>query len=1007
LIMVPEKAGYEYQEGGIASPDGRCRAFDARAKGSPLGNGVAAVVLKRLDDALRDGDTIHAVIKGSAINNDGALKVGFTAPSVNGQAAVITEALANAGIDAEDISYVEAHGTATALGDTIEVAALIKAFEKSTQKTRFCAIGSVKTNVGHLDRAAGVTGLIKTALALQHRQIPPSLNYEEPNPEIDLYNSPFYVNTRLQPWWTDKGPLRAGVSAFGIGGTNAHVIVEEAPVVVSDPSRHSCHILPLSARTETALEAATENLHAYLQQHPDANIADVAYTLQMGRKTFDHCRALVCSTHNNALHILETKDASRFFSGTRHKIDQPLIFLFAGVGEQYPGMAQDLYDQEQVFRTAIDHCCQILQNYLGVDFRPLLFPRHTPANLRMTTNGYMPHKDVDMRRLLNPGTSSTPAAQDSLTDTALAQPAIFIVEYALAQLLMQWGLTPKAMIGYSLGEYVAACVAGVFTLEDALFLVAKRAQLIQASSGGAMLAVPLSESAIQPYLSEQISLAAVNSPLLCVLAGPLDAIKRLEMQLSEQEIISRRLETTHAFHSSMLFSLQPAMTALARQVTLHPPQLPYISNVTGTWITPKQATDPTYWAQHMCRPVRMAQGLEQLLRPDAGEQLLLEIGPGQALTSMVKQHPMYTRERHALVASTLPSIYERETAVPFLMTTLAKLWLAGATIEWPRLWQPEHRQRIPLPTYPFERKRYWIDPPQRYKSLEKPSLSAPGKKAAVSDWFYVPRWEQMPLSSQSQEKVRSQETLLVFLDHHDIGMPLIESVAQTFRQIICVEPGTQFAKLDSLHFTLRPEEQADYAKLIRELSQADLLPQKIVHLWSITGIEEQTEGPDFFEKMQRRGFYSLLFLVQALSTCTEVALELMVVANNVHAVSGKEMLSPEKAPLSSACMVIAQEYLNISCRNLDIELALPGSRAHRDLITQLCSELFAPNTGSTVAYRDQQRWVQTYEPWKPAATQNPPPLRHRGVYLITGGLGGVGLVLAEHLAQSMQARLVL
>ncbi len=624
--LVPDKAGYEYQEGGIASPDGRCRAFDASAKGSPLGNGVAVVRLKRLEDALHDGDTIHAVIKGSAINNDGARKVGFTAPGVRGQAAVITEALANVGVDAGDISYIEAHGTATALGDTIELAALMKAFENTTRKKRFCAIGSVKTNVGHLDRAAGVTGLIKTALALKHRQIPPSLNYVEPNPEVDLSNSPFYVNTHLQSWQTTGGPLRAGVSAFGIGGTNAHVIVEEAPLVISEPSRRPAHVLLLSARTETALEAATHNLHAYFQQHPEVNMADVAYTLQVGRKTFDYCRAVVCSTPEGALHALTSRDVSRVFSSTRYKVDQPLVFLFSGVGEQYQGMALELYEQEQVFRTTIDRCCQVLQNHLKLDLHSLLFPRHVPANLHQA-NGHVLPEGLDMRQLLNLSNASPSAAQGALIHTELAQPVLFMIEYSLVQLLAAWGLKPAAMIGYSLGEYVAACVAGVLTLEDALFLVACRAQLIQQTPVGAMLAVPLAAHDIQPYLPEQMSLAAINSPHMCVLAGPAEAIKLLEMQLGEQDIVSRRLETTHAFHSAMLASLQPAVTDLARQVTLRPPRIPYISNVTGTWITPEQATDPAYWAQHRCQTVRMAQGLAQLLRPEAGEQLLLEIGP--------------------------------------------------------------------------------------------------------------------------------------------------------------------------------------------------------------------------------------------------------------------------------------------------------------------------------------------------------------------------------------------
>ncbi len=485
LVSVPQKAGYYYQEGGIASPDARCRAFDARAKGSPLGNGVGVVILKRLEDAVADGDTIHAVIKGSAINNDGSLKAGYTAPGVRGQSGVIVEAQANAGVDAESIGYIEAHGTGTALGDAAELTALIKSFSESTDKKGFCAIGSAKTNVGHLDRAAGVTGLIKTALSLKHGMIPPSLNYEEPNPQINLQDSPFYVNTTLTEWKTNGNPRRAGVSAFGIGGTNAHVILEEAPALKFSPASRTHKLLLLSARTESALEMATTNLRTYLDQHAEANLADIAYTLQVGRKTFEHRRILVCRDREEALKALETLDATRVASSTQSMPERPVAFLFPGVGESYVGVTQQVYAQEPTFRETVDRCCRFLHLQFGLDLHAVLYPDEAHPSQANGSTGSAGSPGVDLRALLGRNGHRASSSSEQLKQTALAQPAAFVLEYALAQLLFTWGIRPQAMLGYSLGEYVAACLAGVFSLEDALTLVARRAQLIAQLPAGA------------------------------------------------------------------------------------------------------------------------------------------------------------------------------------------------------------------------------------------------------------------------------------------------------------------------------------------------------------------------------------------------------------------------------------------------------------------------------------------------------------------------------------------
>ncbi|TVP65179.1 MAG: polyketide synthase, partial [Nodularia sp. (in: Bacteria)] len=572
-IRVPQKTGYLHQEGGILSPDGHCRAFDAKAKGTIIGNGVGVVLLKRLSDAIADRDHIYAVIKGSAINNDGSGKVGYTAPSVNGQAEAIAEAIALANVAPETITYIETHGTGTALGDPIEISALTNVFRAETEKTGFCAIGSVKTNIGHLDAAAGVTSLIKTALALQHKLIPPSLNFEEPNPEIDFANSPFYVNTQLTQWNATSTPRRAGISSLGIGGTNAHVILEEAPSLREQRSGSAgeqgknYQLLLLSAKTDSALETATQNLAQHLKQHPELNLADVAYTLQVGRGVFNYRRILICQNTQEAINILENPDNQQLLTHFEEPTQRSITFMFPGQGAQYVEMGKELYQTEPIFREQVDSCCVLLKPYLGLDLRAVIYPQE----------------------------SEKPATSKQLKQTSLAQPALFVIEYALARLRMSWGISPQAMIGHSIGEYVAAYLAGVMSLEDALALVAVRGKLMQQMSPGAMLSVSASATAIKDLLSENLALAASNAPSLCVVSGSYDAIDVLQQKLSALGIEYRRLHTSHAFHSSMMAPMLEAFMAEVKKVKLSPPQIPFISNVTGTWITPEQATDPAYW----------------------------------------------------------------------------------------------------------------------------------------------------------------------------------------------------------------------------------------------------------------------------------------------------------------------------------------------------------------------------------------------------------------------------
>ncbi|HKR12636.1 MAG TPA: MupA/Atu3671 family FMN-dependent luciferase-like monooxygenase [Pyrinomonadaceae bacterium] len=681
-ISVPQGLGGDYQEGGIISPDGHCRAFDAKARGTVKGNGAGVVVLKRLADAVNDRDTIHAVIKGSAINNDGATKVGFTAPSIEGQAAVIEEALALASIEPETIGYVEAHGTGTALGDPVEVAALTQAFRAGTDATGFCPIGSVKTNIGHLDAAAGVASFIKTVLALAHNQIPPSLHFEQPNPNIDFANSPFFVNTELRRWETNGMPRRAGVSSFGIGGTNAHVVLEEAPVASLELSSGSPQLLVLSARTQSALAEAGTRLSRHLDQQPQVDLADVAYTLGVGRKSFEHRLAVVCRDVAHAVTTLA--ESNRGFSGATQYEKRPVAFMFPGQGAQYAGMGRALREREPVFRAELDHCADLLLGSLGVDLREIIYADQL----------------------------SPEDAAARLAGTRFAQPALFAVEYALAKLWIAWGVEPQAMIGHSIGEYVAACLAGVFSLEDALRLVAARGEITQRLPRGAMLAVSLTPAEAEPLLSEQVSLAAVNSPSLCVLSGTIEAVEQLERRLVDDGVVCRRLHTSHGFHSAMMEPAIEEFTSLVRSVERHAPQIPYLSNVTGTWITDAQATDPSYWARHLREAVQFSAGVAELLNDPA--IVLLEVGPGQTLSTLAAQQPAFDR---VALASLRPPKGE-QSEIEFLLKTVGGLWRAGVEIDWSRFYPGQSRRRVQLPSYPFERKRYWIDPASSGETIE-------------------------------------------------------------------------------------------------------------------------------------------------------------------------------------------------------------------------------------------------------------------------------------------------
>jgi acyl transferase domain-containing protein/SAM-dependent methyltransferase/acyl carrier protein len=934
-VRVPQRGGYYYVAGSILSPDGHCRPFDSRAQGTIVGSGVGIVVLRRLTDALDDGDSIRGVVLGFGLNNDGSDKVGYTAPGVKGQVAAIADAYRMAGVSPDTIGYVEAHGTGTILGDPIEMSALTEVFRRHTDRRGFCGIGSVKSNVGHLSCAAGVTGLMKAVMAMEHGAIPPTVHYKEPNPALQLTSSPFFVTRDLHPWARDGTPRRAAVSAFGVGGTNAHIVLEEAPAPAPSPSSRSHQLIVLSARNEAGADSMIGRLARYLTRHPERDLADVAYTLQVGRRDFGFRRSAVVDGQDRARAVAALRSVGGTSSHAASK-PGPVVFMFPGQGSQYPGMAAGLYRSESVVRDTIDKCCEALVGHMG----------------------------LDLRHVLLAGSERSESAAAELRDTALAQPALFVVQYALAQLWGSWGIQPSAMIGHSIGEYVAATLAGVLRLEDSLHLLAQRGRFISSLPSGSMLGVMAPAEAVSDLMSDDVSLAADNAPGLCVLSGPGPAIDSAEATLAARSVVTRRLNTSHAFHSSMMEPILDDFEAAVALVPQCAPTVPYVSTLTGTWMG--ESPPAGYWSAQIRSPVAFGVGLRCLMAEGsvAGPAAsYLEVGPGRALGSFVAQTAQ-ALNIDVPVLSSLPAATEAAADTEVMLSSLGALWERGAVVNWPALHAGERRRRVSLPTYPFERQTYWIGRP------DCPGADAPSEARDPARWFFVPEWTGSLVPDSTI--VLDALEVLVLHDGEEVGREVAAALSEAGARVL-IKPS--------------PDEVAgdDFSDVAAVVDCRHSTPPAATDL--------ETAAAECFLQPLRLG-------VKLAGRPGREAPLMLVVRRGTAEVTPVDHLDAARAFGIGAVKVLPQEHPGLRLTHIDVDD--DDTVAHA-----IVDELAAGLPDSEVALRGGRRLVRTYAPVEIAEAAPPAGLPAHPVVLITGGLGHMGLILAEAVFAGIGARLVL
>jgi acyl transferase domain-containing protein/NADP-dependent 3-hydroxy acid dehydrogenase YdfG/acyl carrier protein len=978
-IEVPHRRGYFYEEGEILSNDGHCRPFDAKSTGTVFGSGAGVVVLRRLKDALDAGDAIHAVLLGSAINNDGHGKVSYLAPSVDGQAVAIADALGVAGVESSTIGYVETHGTGTQIGDPIEIAALTKAFRETSRDVSYCALGAVKSNFGHLDTAAGVAGFIKAVLAVKFGRVPATLHYASPNPKIQFDSTPFYVNASLRELRPVGGASRrrAGVNSLGVGGTNAHVIIEEPPTVESQVDENSASLIVLSARSPDGLDRAAERLRVHLNGNPSICLADAAFTLQNGRHSFAHRRVFVARNGEEASGLLALQDRKRVFSGHAAGKGAQVAFMFPGGGAQYPGMGRELHQMEAGFRSDIEEGLAIIETRWGVPLRSLMFPE--------------------------PGAEA--AAALSLEEPLHSILTIFIVEYALARLWISKGVRPSVMTGHSLGEYTAACLAGVMTFEEAIRIVVARGRIFQKLERGAMLSVALPESEVKSWLEGSLCIAAVNAPQLCVVSGTEGEIHALQERLVTAEVECQVLKIAVAAHSAMLEPYLNEFREACAGVRFRAPSMRFISNLSGAEAEGNEVATVDYWVRHLRNTVRFSAGVESMLAafPDA---LLLEVGPGNTLCSLARLHLQKGREPVAIPTMRHPKEAGSDWSV-FLLA-YGRLWAGGYEVSWDWLYEGRRRFRIPLPSYPFEKKRHWIDETPSGLGVAQREPGRLVRRADVEQWLAVPVWEESEAEARSDHAV---DVILFVGEMWGIGEEVRQALhrqTEDGAKVICAVRGKEYPAALSLSGRFEPGAKASWAQLVEGASALAKKGLLVVSSLGDGAIDGADQWPGDVEWRMEETFFEGVRLMQALGegggACASYVRFLSCGAFDI---AGEGSADAFQHSLAGACRVMRREFPQADVRFVDLPERIRSGERPR-LGEALACEILMAGGEEEVALRNGRRWIRKLGKVKsvkrPGASSL---LKEEGVYLITGGLGGLGLELARHLAAKYRARLVL
>ncbi|MCX6318738.1 MAG: SDR family NAD(P)-dependent oxidoreductase [Bacteroidetes bacterium] len=968
-LNTQKTKGYLYQPGMINSKDGHCRAFDNEASGCVGSEGAGVVVLKRLADALRDRNNIHAVIRGSAVNNDGNRKVGYTAPSVEGQADCIRKALALSGTDPDTISYIETHGTGTQLGDPIEIEALNTAFKKRSTGNR-CAIGAVKTNLGHLDTAAGMAGLIKTVLMLKNKIIPPTLHFRSPGLQIPFEKGPFFVNNVLTPWKKkDDMPLRAGVSSFGIGGTNAYVILEEAPATThSAPIKNDGYLkmISLSAKTEDSLTRYKKLLSGYIS-NKQINLGDLSFTLQTTRGQFAYRDWLVYREKNELLNWLD-RDIQAGNTTDRNAGSIPLVFMFTGQGSQYPGMTKGLYEHLPAFRSIVDEGLSLIEKYSGEDFR-IVF-------------------------------SGDGEEGEKINETKYTQPLLFLAEYALARVLMTKGVTPQYMIGHSIGEYTAACISNVFSFEEAIRLVVKRGALVNSLQSGMMLSAALSEKDAETYLAAGISLAAVNAEEQVVFSGDTGKITGLEKRLSEQGVTCRKLKTSHAFHSSMIDPVLDEFRKELSAIRFNTPEIPFLSNVTGLIAEANEVTTAEYWIRQLRQAVNFHKGITTIIKNTNKEErpLFLEIGPGNVLSRLVMLQPGVDI-KHAI--GLIRSAQSQTEDIRYLLEGVCKLWSAGVKVDWSSFYESDQYNIITLPTYAFAQDRFpaevnpydWAGPGQQ----EHRTFA----KLRKSDALFFPSWRSVVQPVQINNL--KGKTLLV-LSSSDTFSRQVRNVFKEARVVITgITESTQFKRTSEGNYAVNPSQREHFRSLATSLSNDGYFPDMILYAWMLAVNDQSDNFADGYAALDLACLVPA-WLVSELSRFTNgVTPELVIFTNSLFRIYGNEIGNLSQSLTLGLVHTIPQES-GFRCRLADVAYKGHEENDERAIAGAVTSQVTASRIS---AWREGKLWNMVYERNTREAKLTSKVIRSGGVYLITGGLGNVGFLLAKHIAGVTGAILVL